>query len=85
MRLFWFSRHRKVDAMLDAARELPVIQEKPIFVPYSESDVCWCQPFDGPTHPRCPMHGEQADLAEERELVFTGIDKHFLETVGIRE
>lgn len=54
MRLFWFLRHRKVDAMLDAARELPVIQEKPI-------------------------------LTEEKELVFTGIDKHFLETVGIKE
>lgn len=29
----------------------------PGYVPYSEADVCWCQPFDGPTHPECPMHG----------------------------
>lgn len=27
-------------------------------VPYSEYDVCWCQPFDGPKHPQCPMHGQ---------------------------
>ena len=27
--------------------------------PFSVSDVCWCQPFDGPIHPNCPMHGEE--------------------------
>jgi hypothetical protein len=26
-------------------------------VPYTESDVCWCQPFNGPAHPNFPMHG----------------------------
>lgn len=27
-------------------------------VPFSPSDACWCQPFDGPKHPHCPMHGD---------------------------
>ena len=54
MKFPWFSRHRKVDAMLEAAREGN--QEQP-----------------------------QADVVEEKEVVFTGIDKHFLERVGIRE
>lgn len=25
--------------------------------PFSEADVCWCQPFEGPVHQFCPMHG----------------------------
>lgn len=29
------------------------------FVPYSTADVCWCQPFDGPQHPECPMHSAE--------------------------
>ena len=28
-------------------------------IPFSVPDVCWCQPFDGPIHPNCPMHGEE--------------------------
>jgi hypothetical protein len=34
-------------------------------VPYSESDACWCQPFDGPKHPNCPMHGKPKNELEE--------------------
>jgi hypothetical protein len=33
---------------------------RPCGVPYSTADVCWCQPFDGPKHPQCPMHGTEA-------------------------
>lgn len=29
------------------------------YVPFTTSDACWCQPFDGPAHPNCPMHGEK--------------------------
>ncbi len=25
------------------------------YVPFSEADACYCQPFDGPSHPQCPM------------------------------
>jgi len=28
-------------------------------VPFSKADACWCQPFDGPIHPECPMHGNK--------------------------
>lgn len=30
------------------------------FIPFTSADVCWCQPFDGPTHSLCPMHGTEA-------------------------
>lgn len=30
-------------------------------VPFSESDKCWCHPFNGPAHPSCPMHGHSKD------------------------
>lgn len=29
------------------------------YVPFSTSDVCWCQPFDAPAHPFCPLHGSK--------------------------
>ena len=32
-------------------------------VPYSKADACWCQPFDGPRHPECPMHSAAAQGA----------------------
>ena len=32
-------------------------KQKSAFVPFSPADACWCQPFDGPQHPNCPMHG----------------------------
>lgn len=35
------------------------------FVPFTEADVCWCQPFDGPAHPQCPMHGELSAITPE--------------------
>lgn len=35
-------------------------------VPFSRADVCWCQPFDGPVHPHCPMHGESEQPEEDR-------------------
>lgn len=31
------------------------------YISFTEADVCWCQPFDGPQHPQCPMHGEKID------------------------
>lgn len=24
------------------------------------TDACWCEPFDGPMHPFCPIHGKIA-------------------------
>ena len=39
-------------------------------VPYSESDACWCQPFDGQKHPNCPMHGKPLDECLFRVLYF---------------
>lgn len=24
--------------------------------PFTTADVCWCEPFEGPIHPECPMH-----------------------------
>lgn len=30
-------------------------------IPFSSADVCWCQPFNGPQHPNCPMHGFAAN------------------------
>lgn len=27
-------------------------------VPYTKADVCWCDPFDAPKNPECPMHKE---------------------------
>lgn len=27
------------------------------WVPFTECDACWCQPYDVPANPDCPMHG----------------------------
>jgi len=36
-------------------------------VPFSTADVCWCQPFEGPTHPECPMHGAPQPATQSTE------------------
>jgi len=36
----------------------PTEEQEAAGVPFSPSDACWCQPFDGPMHPQCPMHRE---------------------------
>jgi hypothetical protein len=41
-------------------------------VPYSPPDLCWCQPFDGPVHPYCPMHGKAE--ADALTLLDAGLD-----------
>jgi len=33
------------------------VEAKRTYVSFTTADACWCQPFDGPTHPQCPMHG----------------------------
>lgn len=33
------------------------------FLPFTLDDVCWCQPFEGRGHPKCPMHGRPAATA----------------------
>ena len=45
-------------------------------VPYTTSDLCWCQPFDGPVHPQCPMHGEQVATDQQltSECVHCGLE-----------
>lgn len=37
-----------------------------MYVPYSEFDACWCQPFDGPVHPHCPMHGKDKEHPNDK-------------------
>lgn len=32
------------------------------FVPFTSADKCWCQPFDGPKHLKCPMHGKPVPM-----------------------
>lgn len=54
--------------------QLPLDVKRAIYdgmkeIPFSPSDVCWCQPFDGPMHPQCPMHGiiEGTPLSETEQ------------------
>ena len=37
-------------------------------VPFSTADACWCQPFDGPIHENCPVHGAGYKLAVRQAL-----------------
>jgi hypothetical protein len=56
---FWSKGHS--DAEIAIARAALAQAEGAVvhMVPHSTSDVCWCQPFDGPKHPKCPMHGDK--------------------------
>lgn len=53
-------RHERRAAM---SRIRPVSAK---MIPFTAADVCWCQPFDGPEHPDCPMHGGWFDISQRR-------------------
>lgn len=43
---------------------------KMTYVPFTECDACWCQPFNVPPHPRCPMHGSLADCPHSETVAW---------------
>jgi hypothetical protein len=68
---FWSKGHSDAEIAIAHAALAQAEGAVVRMVPHSTSDVCWCQPFDGPKHPNCPMHGKPKAI-----LAVTGAISH---------
>jgi hypothetical protein len=83
---FWSKGHSDAEIAIAHAALAQAEGAVVRMVPHSTSDVCWCQPFDGPKHPNCPMHGKPLEECLFRVLYFLEshllVDWHYMEGEG---